>query len=169
MPKQEIINQQRYAVTKEAETWIDTPFYHWACVKGKKGGVDCIHLSAVYEKVLDINFGEWPVSFPSQWHLHEISTEKGKRFSEAYIKSLLDHGFVEIEKSEVLPGDVVLAKIGRVFCHGGIIVSWPWVIQAESNVYGAGKVVRANADANWFLSGKELRFFSLKEWHPDLC
>lgn len=158
----EEIDIQRKAVCIESFEWIGTPFHHAACVKG--GGVDCAHVGATYEKILNIKL-PFPKFYSAQWHLHEVETEDGPKIIEIYLDGLASGGFIEIQKSEVLPGDVVLSKIGRTFCHGGIIVGWPFVIQAESTPVGAGKVVKANATANWFLSGRMLKFFSYKDWH----
>jgi cell wall-associated NlpC family hydrolase len=162
MSSPEEVTNQRVAVCTEAESWIKTPFHHAACVKG--AGVDCAHVGATFEKVLGIKL-PFPSYYASQWHLHETMTPEGLRFVEIYVDGLHNGGFIDITKEQALPGDVVLSKLGRTFCHGGIIVGWPWVVQAESSPVGAGKVVKANATANWFLSGRTLKFFSYKDWH----
>ena len=156
------IATQRQSVCKEAYEWVGTPFHHAACVKG--AGVDCGHVTITYEKALGIKI-PYPKYYSPQWHLHELDTDTGKRFVEIYIEGAIAAGFFEITKEEALPGDYVLSKIGRTFCHGGVIVGWPYVIQAESSPLGAGKVVKANANANWFLSRRALKFFSYKGWH----
>lgn len=161
MSPAEIINQRR-AVCTEALSWIGTPFHHAACVKG--AGVDCAHVGATFEKVLGIKL-QFPDFYSPQWHLHEVATSDGLRFVEIYIEGLLKNGFVEIVYNQKQSGDIILSKIGRTYCHGGIIVGWPHVVQSESVPIGAGKVIKANAEANWFLSGRELKFFSWKEWH----
>lgn len=158
MSPEEVISQ-RNAVVAEALSWIGTPFHHNACIKGV--GVDCAHVGATFERVLGIKF-QFPEYYSPQWHLHEVSEKT--RFVEMYLEGLKLNNFIEIEKDKILPGDIVLSKIGRTFCHGGLIVGWPSVVQAESVPIGAGKVVKAYADANWFLSGRELKFFTRKEW-----
>lgn len=158
----EVTQSQREAVAIEAMSWINTPFKHAACVKA--AGVDCAHVGETFRKVLGATFS-FPPYYSPQWHLHEVNTEDGPRFVEIYIEGILNAGFIEIEKEQIQKGDVVLSKIGRVFCHGGIIINWPEVVQAESSPFGAGKVIKATANASWFLSGKQLRFFSWKDWH----
>lgn len=158
----EKITEQRRLVVDESLSWLGTPFHYSACVKG--AGVDCAHVGATYTKILGIKL-PFPSYYSPQWHLHETITPNGPRFVEIYVDGLHEAGFIDITKEEVLPGDAVLSLIGRTFCHGGIIVEWPYVVQAESVPAGAGKVIKANAEANWFLSGRELKFFSYKGWH----
>jgi len=158
----EEITKQRQLVCEEALSWEGTPFHHAACVKG--GGVDCAHVGATYTIILGITL-PFPKFYSPQWHLHESQTPDGPRFVEIYIDGIHSAGFIDITKEQALPGDFVLSKLGHTFCHGGIIISWPYVVQAESMPFGAGKVVKANASANWFLSRRTLKFFSYKEWH----
>lgn len=141
---------------------LGTPFHHNACIKGV--GVDCAHVGDTFKKVLGATF-EFPSHYSPQWHLHETNTTEGPRFVELYIESVLAAGFIEIYPDQKKKGDIVLSKIARTFCHGGIIVEWPFVVQAESTPIGTGKVTKAYAHSNFFLSGKPLKFFSWKEWH----
>jgi|SRR5208282_1894247 len=165
----EEIMKQRQSIVKEALSWQGTPFHHAACVKG--GGVDCAHLlKAIYKTCIGIpaDFPEFPGfsrgQYPPQWHLHDLNNiDKADFYLHGFARS--EEGFFEVNQNQIAPGDAVLAVIGRTFCHAGIIVNWPKVIQAESAPLGSGKVVLANATANWFLSRRELKFFSRKDWH----
>jgi hypothetical protein len=149
---------QRKAVLEEAVTWLGTPFHHGAGVKG--AGADCAAIALSYVAVLgDKIFPnlEFEKEFPLvQWHLHEQD--------EFYIKRLYEHGFIDIQEEDKLPADVVLTRVGRVFAHGAILFEWPIVIQAESAPAGLHKVTLATAEANWFLTDRDFRFFSLKVW-----
>lgn len=167
MTKEEI-EQQRQAVKAEASSWVGTKFHHLARVKG--AGVDCAQfLAAVFEKVFEqkIQFPEFPGyvkgQYPPQWHLHDLGNPAKADF---YLHAFSENeGYIEVDKSRIDVGDILLAIIGRTFCHGGIIVGWPMVIQAESSPLGTGKVTLVNANCNWFLTRRELKFFSRKEWH----
>lgn len=159
----EEIRRQRRVVRREAYLWLNTPFQH---IQAKSGvGVDCAHVGETYKSALGVAF-TIPEGYSPQWHLHEVKGADGKMaIPELYLDNMDACGFVEIKPEQRDMGDVVMSKIGRVFCHAGIIDQWPYVIQAESAPNGAGKVIRANAEANWFLSQRVLKFFSRKEWH----
>lgn len=157
MKTNEEVAKERFAVIEETRTWINTPFHHNAWIKG--AGVDCVNIGVVYEPVLNIKFEK--CIYSPQWHLHVNENEE---IEEKYINYLLSHGFVEITQEEIQPADVVVSKLGRVFCHGAIIVDWPKVIQAESAPRGAGKVIEVDATANCFLANRKLRFFTRQEW-----
>ena len=171
------IEEQRQKVIQAAESWMGTPFHHEACVKG--AGADCVSMPAnCYNEV------EMSIVVPQhspQWHLHQKKDGEGKEyFHELYLEHLILQGFVEISdnrpnnkpfnpdhyiEAPKQPGDFVVTKLARVYAHGAIIVEWPWVIQTESSPMGRGKVVKANVDANWFFTGRQLKFFSPKIWH----
>jgi hypothetical protein len=181
MTPEEIL-AQRNAVVISARSWLDTPFFHDAAVKGKNGGCDCSHLGMCYTEALDI-----PIAWPKdpahytanpQWFCN--ADPATGEFREIYLDGLIANGFVEISdfqrnfepyRAEACidankePGDVAITKIGRLFAHGAVIENWPDVIQAEPNICGRGKVCRATAKANYFLNSRHMRFFSRKEWH----
>jgi cell wall-associated NlpC family hydrolase len=136
---------QRQAVLAAAMEWLGTPFHHEAMVKG--AGVDCgMFLIAVFREAGLLP--EFPVEHYSyQWHLH--------RTREWYLEYLSSFGR-EIPEAQVCPGDVVIWKLGRVFSHAAIILSWPEVIHA---VNGQGVVID-NVECSARLAGRERKFFS---------
>lgn len=172
---QEEILQQRKAVIAEAKTWLGTPFQHSQSVKG--AGTDCVHMpAACYDVALAVQI-KIPYYSP-QWHLHQTGPD-GKH-EELYLQGLIREGFVEISDGQAdvepfdpnafvdarkEPGDLVIVQLGYTFCHSGIIAKWPKVIQAESKPYGAGSVIVANVDANWYFTARPRKYFSWGKWH----
>ena len=168
------INKERLAIVGEAKSWIGTPFLHARNVKGAGGDCQSIitnPFGVVFNRVIEVP------AYSSQWHLH--AGEDGD-VRELYIDTLLKNNCIEIRgvdwevepydenlyvDAAVEPGDIVLARMGRTYCHGGIVINWPDIIQAESKVCGRGSVQLANADASWYMSGRPKKFFSWKNWH----
>lgn len=110
----------RAKVVAEAQTWLGTPFHHEARVKG--AGVDCGQfVIAVFENVGLIEHIETD-HYPPDFHLH--------RDVEWYASNLLAYCDEVNSPDNLLPGDIVLFKIGRVYSHGAIVVDWPWAIHA---------------------------------------
>ena len=116
-------NVQREAIVKEAQSWIGTPYRGWSCVKG--AGTDCgqllygvFHACGHLPVITDL-----PKDYSLQVAKHRASTE--------YI-DLVDKYFTSITEAEVLPGDIVVYKLGLAYAHAAIIVEWPgYIIQAE--------------------------------------
>jgi hypothetical protein len=177
MPDSSAIALERSAVVKAAESWIGTNFVHNAAVKG--AGCDCSHLGMSFSEALGVKI-TWPQIYISspQWFMH--ADPKTGEFHEIYLDGMLANGFIEISdgKQNFKPyredgwidalkdvGDIAITRLGRLFAHGAIIERWPHVIQAEPQVCGRGKVCIATAEANYFLSVREMRFFSWKGWH----
>lgn len=136
----------REEVVREALTWEGTPYHHHARIKGV--GVDCAQLpAAVYEAVgliphLDPEYSE-------QWMM--------SRDEELYLQYVFPHA-VEIERSQVKPGDFAIWKYGRTYSHGAIVIDGSWVIHA---VVRARAVVRANMDEEEELKRRPARFFTV--------
>jgi cell wall-associated NlpC family hydrolase len=109
----------RAAVVAEAMTWLGTPWRHRGRVKG--AGVDCaqfvIKCYAAAGVIEDFDTGE----YPRDWHIHKTD-EWFLRFVPSFAR--------QIEAADVGPGDLVLFKIGRVFSHAAIVVTWPQGIHA---------------------------------------
>lgn len=118
--------QQRGAVVAEAKTWIGTPYHPEAGIKGV--GVDCAYLL----KCVFVNAGvieDFVVPhYPPDWHLH-ADMSKPEEQRELYMTDARKRAG-EITEADVLPGDIVLYRIGRCFAHGAIITQWPWIIHA---------------------------------------
>jgi len=104
--------EQRAAVIAEAKAWIGTPFAQNAALKGI--GVDCGRfLSEVYGACgfpVPQDIAHWP----KDWMMH-VSDER-------YL-SIIEQFATRVESPQT--GDAVIFRMGRVFSHGGIIVSWP--------------------------------------------
>lgn len=110
----------RACVLAEAESWLGTPFEHMQRCKG--AGVDCGQfLLGVFHNVgliPDVTTDYYPRDF----HLHrdrEWYTELVEEFSRALGPD-----------EPPLPADLVLFKVGRVYSHGAIVVSWPKIIHS---------------------------------------
>lgn len=145
------VAEQRAAIVAEARTWEFTPFRHGQHVKG--AGTDCAGLIAgVYNAA--IAAGLKVRVYPEQWFLH--------RMEEWYINDLVESGFIEVAPEQRGAGDIVLSKMGRVFCHGAIILDWPKVIHAE----GSGDaVIIVNTKADFYFQYRQLKVFSWGAWH----
>jgi len=97
------------------ESWENTPFRHWAGVKGL--GCDCIHfVTRVMEEV-----GASPVQgetykilrYPKDWHLHNGE--------ELLLKGILGQMKVEpVGTLHPINGDILLFKFGEVCSHSSI-------------------------------------------------
>jgi cell wall-associated NlpC family hydrolase len=133
---------KRVAVTREAETWLGTPYHHMGRVKG--AGTDCLMMLAeVYEAAGIVPHIEVPF-YPPDWHLH--------RDAERYLYGIMRYAREIPGPPE--PGDVALFKFGRCFAHGAIVIEWPCLIHAW---HSAG-VLYAEAKQPQ-LAGRSVRFF----------
>ena len=119
--------KQRNRIVKEAQDWADagTPYRGHACLKGT--GTDCGQfIFAVFRDAGLVSpkiEAELPKDYSLQVAQHRASTE--------YI-SIVDRFFRDIPEAQVLPGDVVVYKLGHAFSHAGVVVSWPeHIIHAE--------------------------------------
>jgi len=165
----------------EAETWLGTNFHHRASVKcirnenGKivdVGGVDCAcFIAESFNRSIGARLTV--PEYYDQWHLH--------RDDEMYLEHLHLQGFIEIPRAEKRPGDLIVARVGRLYSHGAIIFGWPCaqclldyprinreshgcVIQAESRK--AGKVTRVHdVEKNWYFQMNPVKFFRWGPWH----
>jgi cell wall-associated NlpC family hydrolase len=113
---------QREAIVSEAKSWLGTPYAGHARVKGV--GTDCGQiLYAIYRACDLLPEVELPVDYSLQVAQHRASTE--------YVDFIARY-FREIPEAEVLPGDLVVYKLGHAYAHAAVVVSWPeYVIQAE--------------------------------------
>jgi cell wall-associated NlpC family hydrolase len=110
----------REAVLSEASSWLGTPFEHMQRCKG--AGVDCGQfLIGVFYNVGIIPNLKTDY-YPRDFHLH--------RDREWYTELVLNFSR-ELDSSEIpLPADLVLFKVGRIYSHGAIVVSWPRIIHS---------------------------------------
>lgn len=137
--------EERQRVIEIARSYLGTKYHDNAKVKGTPenggGGVDCATLIAmVFEEAGLTPPVEIPPYSP-QWFLH--------RNEEKYMDMVMARAH-EISSDDAQPADVILYKLGRVYAHGGIIVSFPdQLIHAYK---AAGKVVLAQCFEGEMLS-----------------
>jgi len=142
--------QERALVVAEAKSWIGTPYHHLGRIKGPQGGVDCAQLLAlVYHNALPHRIPlMMPGHYPPDWMMHKDI--------ERYL------GIVERwshPTDDPKPGDIALIKLGRLFCHGAIIIDpgWPRVVHSDASV----RRVEEGYGAQGRLADKERKFFTL--------
>ncbi len=135
--------EQRQNVAREAQSWLRTPYHHHARKKGV--GVDCIHLLCAVFEACQLVPAIDPGQYAPDWHQH--------RNAELYIDGLLRYAH-EVDAPQM--GDVVLARYGRTFSHGGVMVSEVDVVHA---LKGAGVIQTRLTEHP--LDSRALRFYSL--------
>ena len=135
------LTKKRKKICEEAKSWLGTPWQHQACLKHV--GVDCAMLVAGVAKNVGLidkeKFKAIP-NYPKDWHIHRdipMLTDLMKYF-----------GCKKKSLESLLPGDIVVFKIGRVPSHLGIYLEDNYFIHA---LYGAGKkeVVMNSLSADW--------------------
>jgi cell wall-associated NlpC family hydrolase len=142
-------NDQRAAVIAEAMTWMGTPYAHAACIKGRKGGVDCGNLLSVYEVTGVCGRIEWP-TYSMQWGLHHSE--------ELFVDNITKHGAPLIAETDARPGDIVAYKAGRTYSHVAILVEdWPGNVIHSMVDFG---VLLSHGTKEGFLAGRKRLFFS---------
>ncbi len=117
----------RERIVEEALTWEGTPYHHQAKLKGV--GVDCAMLVVGIAQQIgalpkDINIKV----YSPEWHLHN-KEEMMCDLIESYHCELTD---------ELLPGNILTFKYGRVQSHLGILLNDNQFIHARVDI---GKVV----------------------------
>jgi cell wall-associated NlpC family hydrolase len=148
-----LTTEHRAKLVRETKSWIGTRYRGWSRVKGSRGGVDCGQiLAGVY---INAGFLSPDIPLPKYYSLsvaqHKESTE--------YI-DLIRTYFDEIPEAEVLPGDIVVYKLGHAFAHAALVVEWPaFVVHA----FAHGGVRGASGDKHPRLMKTSRKFFTLKE------
>jgi cell wall-associated NlpC family hydrolase len=147
--------QQRAQLVAEARTWIPTPYRHMARVKGH--GADCAMFPLeVYASLGLITRPEVPY-YPLDWHLH--------RSAERYLDIVrtLAREVAAVPERTPLPADFCIAKFGRAFAHGLIVIEWPLCIHSHLS-HG---VVLVDAEQEPQLFGRAMKVFTLPQWLPE--
>jgi cell wall-associated NlpC family hydrolase len=142
-------SEQRAAVLREALSWVGTPFRDCGQIKGPGGGCDCgTFLIGVFSRTGLVDYFI-PENYSADFMLHSGE--------ERYLSLLLERTR-EITEAESQPADVVLYKIGRVWCHGAIITErgWDHIIHASKP---AGGVVPDHG-LGGLIGDRPRRFFS---------
>lgn len=108
----------REAVVAEAKSWLRTPWLHEAHVKGV--GVDCAQLL----RIVLVNCGATirPTDhYPRDWHCN--------RDAERFMGFVLEY-CVPINDAEILPGDILLWRVGRCYSHGAFYLGGDEILHA---------------------------------------
>jgi cell wall-associated NlpC family hydrolase len=116
-----MMTDARQAIVKEALTWLRTPYHDNARIKGV--GVDCLFPAVVYSQLVLLPAITIPFYSP-QWHLH-THEELYRDAVERYCRAV---------EGTPQPGDFVLFHFGNVWSHGAIVIDWPTIIHAKSDV-----------------------------------
>jgi len=146
-----LTDTQRAHIVAVAESWYGTPYRGWTCLKGI--GCDCGQLlkGVFIEAGFQFNDGiPTPLDYSLQVSMHRKSME--------YI-GIVGRYMREITEAEVLPGDVVVYKLGLAFAHAAIIKSWPSHVIHSLNREG----VTAGHGMNMKFGKLEKKFFTLKD------
>jgi hypothetical protein len=139
-------DKKRKEIVTEAISWEGTPYVPHARIKGI--GVDCAMLpSAVYNAVGLIP--DIRPEYTQDWMLH--------RDEEMFLSYIVPHAR-RIDRSEALPGDLILWRFGRTYSHSAIILDLPSVLHA---VIKGGAVVRGDLSRDSDLVDRPCIFFSL--------
>ena len=111
----------REDITKTAYSWLDTPYQHQSGCKGV--GVDCAYFvgKVAEESGMIDKFKVDPYSIEWHWHSKE----------EVMCQIIESFGCVEIQKEDMLPGDILAFKYGRVCSHVGILLKYDRFIHAN--------------------------------------
>lgn len=140
------MDPRRALIVAEAESWIGTPYHHEARVKG--GGVDCGQILIAVYSVHGFMPSDYKVEhYPPDFAMH--------RDFEWYL-SIVQEFSREITEAEVLPGDIVLFKWGRLFSHGAIVTDYPNIIHSWAPTRMVGRYTVHMGQ----LANKERRYFS---------
>ena len=115
------MKELREKIVEEAKSWLGTNWHHEARVKG--GGVDCGMLLLEVFK----NAGIIPYIKPTHYG-PDFMCHRDEEWFLDIVKQYAD----EVQE-DPLPGDVIIYKIGRLFCHGMIIIDYPMAIHAHKN------------------------------------
>lgn len=126
------------ALEFKAGKWIGTPFLANSNMPGPGGGVSCQKLvSAIYREV---GFCDVPVPEVAMSHAQFSQRSLVEEF-------MADRPeFVRIEKSEVMPGDLLGFRIGKIVHHLGIVLPASMFIHA---MYRHGTICSALSDGTW--------------------
>jgi cell wall-associated NlpC family hydrolase len=143
--------KQRVKVCAIAKTFLNTPYRDHGRIRG--AGVDCASLLiCVYGPE---GAGVIPAIDPGFYKMHEAFLKRGGDVE--YLKWILKFAR-EIKESEVMPGDLVMYKVGRGFSHGAIVIEWPnHIIHATKTIHG---VISSHATREGIFLKRERRFFS---------
>lgn len=111
-------NERQAAFVLEAMSWVGTPFFENASVKGRFGGVDCVHLAAEVHfhcRALDrISIPKMPVQWVRNWHEHHAESQLLQFFGQPEVRSRLRR--IE-DGAPPMIGDVAVIRFGKTEHH----------------------------------------------------
>lgn len=141
---------QRAAIVKETESWVGTPYRGWSCLKGC--GTDCGQLIyGIFRNCGLVQELDLPKDYSLQVAQHQVSTE--------YVDTVATF-FREIPEAEVLPGDLVVFKLGLAYSHAAVVIRWPdYLIHAV----GRHGVSGVHGGKSPLFRGRERKFFTLRD------
>lgn len=151
------MDNERALVVAEARRWLGTPYHHRAALLGV--GVDCALLlrEAFAGAGLIDQFD--PGSYTGDWHLHR-GEEKYLGIVERYTHQISDERDLSInelgEDYEVLPGDILMWRVGRTYSHSGLVTKWPFIIHS----YLPASMVEEVDVRNTPMSARPMRVYS---------
>lgn len=122
------------AFVAEALSWVGTPFRDCADVKGPDGAVDC----AMLLTRCGVDTGLRPAFDPRPYPPRHMMSSSDERFL-GWVRDKL--GGQEVEAPRL--GDLAIWRFGRVFAHGGIMVSAGEIVHSYAH---AGRVVVSRLD-----------------------
>lgn len=106
------------ALLQEARSWVHTPFFPFARVKGH--GVDCVNLAAgIYLETGVIN----------GFHPPPYSMDGGSHLAESALEKFIESQYGQLKKLDLseplMPGDLLCFEMGRVSHHVGLVTEYP--------------------------------------------
>lgn len=147
--------EQRQRIVDVALSWTGTPYRGWTCKKGV--GADCGQfLRGVFIEAGFFREIPAPANYSLQAAQHRHTSEY-RDIVETYMRP--------IAESEVLPGDVVLFKVGKGFAHSAIVKSWPDYVIHSLERYG---VTAGHATANSRFARLPKLFYTLKDEYCEV-
>jgi hypothetical protein len=148
--------EQREQLVVEAKTWIGTPYR--ACSNLKGCGTDCgMLIYSVYLACGLVPEIEIPRCYSVQAPLHRDIGEFEGRFYQY---------FREIPESELLPGDVVMYRLGVGYNHAVIVVDWPNYVLHAWGQHGVSGAHGHNKNAAF--RGRQRMYFTLADEYCDV-
>ena len=141
----------RIQVADAARSWIGTPYHHHARRKG--AGVDCgmLIIASFVEAGAVPDFD--PGFYTRDWHLHR-GEEKYLGFVEAHL-FLVQEAECLTKLDPLLPGQVLVWKVGRTYSHGAMVTSPNTFVHASHPSKTTEEIVMRGCS----LVGREVRLY----------
>lgn len=112
-----------------ARSWIGTPFEDRACIKGERGGVDCLQLiRGIYREYYGVDIKDIPVYQATQYDLSNV---------EVYFNGLSKYlTYIGDSWSMIKPGRVVMFRFRPELAmkHAGVITEGYDMVHAMSRI-----------------------------------